>query len=142
MYGKAIEGTKYKKVIKLTLRNKKRRSSAKNDRGLVNSDHNAAFYDVKHLQKVKANYKSEFLIGNYSRLLSRCSLECQSCFRFNTLSYVNNWQKISRQFLANQKEEIKSITTWSQAFSRAFGGLHLISSTFEWFFWLSVFAPG
>ena len=49
MYGKAIEGTKYKKVIKLTLRNKKRRSSAKNDGGLVNSDHDAAFYDVKHL---------------------------------------------------------------------------------------------
>ena len=49
MYGKAIEGTKYKKVIKLTLGNKKRRSSAKNDRGLVNSDHDAPFYNVKHL---------------------------------------------------------------------------------------------
>lgn len=49
VYGKAIEGTKYKKVIKLTLRNKKSRSSAKNDRGLVNSDHDAAFYNVKHL---------------------------------------------------------------------------------------------
>jgi len=80
--GKPIEGTKYKNVIKLTLRNKKRRSSAKNDRGLVNSDHDAAFYDVKHLQKVKANYKSEFSVGNYLKLLSRCSLECQSYFRF------------------------------------------------------------
>ena len=84
-------------------------------------------------------------------VICRCECRCKACTKTrNTLRAGFNWvskvvcfgfallrtligSKNSRHFLNQSDAKLKSIVTWSHAFSRAWRRLHVFTSSSHWF---------